>query len=153
MLPEDEDNDVQEIQEEIHNEPIENLVSKLYEQSSEEEEQPDAAKFSNDGATEMNKVSDKQEGEDNQIVQKVADSQGSSDDDEEEGEYIPHTSEENSKDHIIDENVESEQIAIQEQVSSEQHPALITDAENEAQPGDESEQEEEEVHEAPLIVM
>ena len=35
-------------------------------------------------------------------------------DEEEEGEYVPNSASEQSDDHVIDENVESEQIAIQE---------------------------------------
>ena len=53
-----------------------------------------------------------------------------SDDDEDGEDYEPHSDSERSDDHVIDENVESEQIAIQEQQSSENvvHPGGFSEA-------------------------
>lgn len=47
--------------------------------------------------------------------EEAADEEMKSESDEEEGEYIPHTSSDHSSDHILDEGAESEHFAIAEQ--------------------------------------
>lgn len=82
------------------------------------------------------------------MQEEAADEEMQSESDEEEGEYIPHTSSDHSSDHVLDEGAESEHFAIaeQEDQTSEQQDEASNKSEDE-----DNFMEQEESEEQPII--